>query len=64
MRTPPFTGVRIGSHFNKNAYMHEQTTIEFNVRIADRKNLNWCTPCSAVSLWFVCITVSLQVYLF
>ena len=27
MRTPPFTGVRIGSHLNRNAFMHEQTTI-------------------------------------
>ena len=25
MRTPQFTGVRIGSHLNKNAYMQEQT---------------------------------------
>ena len=44
MCTPSHLGVRIGSHFNKNAYMHEQTTIEFGVRIVDRKNLNWCTP--------------------
>ncbi len=27
MRTPPFTGVRIGSHLNRNAFMHEHTTI-------------------------------------
>ena len=27
MRTPRCDGVRIGSHFNKYAYMHEQTTI-------------------------------------
>ncbi len=46
-------GVRIGSHFNKNAYIHEQTTIEFGVRIVDRKNLNLCTPFSGVSQWFV-----------
>ena len=42
-------GVRIGSHFNKNGYMHEKTTIEFCVRIVGRKNLNWCTPFFAVS---------------
>ena len=35
--------------FNKKAYMHEQTAIEFGVRIVGRKNLNpfLCT----VSLW-------------
>ena len=49
MRTPVNGGVHIGSHFNKNAYMHEQTTIEFGVRIVGKKNLNWCTPFSAVS---------------
>ena len=27
MRTPRCDGVRIGSNFHKNAYMHEQTTI-------------------------------------
>ncbi len=43
-------GVHIGSYFNKNAYMHKQTTREVGVRIVDRKNLNWCTPFSAVSL--------------
>ncbi len=42
------------SNFNKNAYMHDQTTIEIGVRIVDRKNLNWCTPFSAVNL---CATV-------
>ncbi len=42
--------VRIASHFNKNAYMHEQTTIEFGVRIVNRKNLNRCTPFFGVSL--------------
>ncbi len=51
MRTPSHLGVRIGSHFNKNAYMHEKTTIEFGVRIVGRKNLNWCTPFFAVSQW-------------
>ena len=53
MRTPSHIGVRIGSHFNKNAYtsIHEQTTIEFGVRIMGRNNLNWCTPFFAVSLW-------------
>ncbi len=30
MRTPPFTGVRLGSDLNKNAYMHEQITIGFH----------------------------------
>ena len=30
--------------------MHEQTTIEFDLHILDRKNLNWCTPFSAGSL--------------
>ncbi len=48
MRAPRSDGVRIGSHFHKNAYMHEQT-IEFDVRIVGRKNLNWCTPLSGVS---------------
>ncbi len=50
MRTPSHLGERIGSHFNKNAYMHEQTEIEFGVRIVGRKNLNWRTPFFAVSL--------------
>ncbi len=27
MHTPPFTGVRIGSHLNRNAFMHGQITI-------------------------------------
>ncbi len=26
--------------------MHEQTTIEFGVRIVGGKDLNWCTPFS------------------
>ncbi len=51
MRTPVNGGVRIGPHSNKNAYMHEQTTTEVGVCIVDRKNLNLCTPFSAVSLW-------------
>ncbi len=50
MRTPVNGGVPIGSHFNKNTYMHEQTTIEFGVRIVNRKNLNWWKPFSDVSL--------------
>ena len=50
MRTSPKIGVRIGSYFNKNAYMHEQVTIQFGVHIVDRKNLNWCTPFLDVSL--------------
>ncbi len=33
MRTPPPIGVRIVAHFNTNAYMHEQSTMEFGVRI-------------------------------
>ena len=37
-------GVRIGAHFNKNAYMHEQTTIRFGLRISGRKHINRCTP--------------------
>ncbi len=37
MRTPRCDGVRIESHLNKNAYMHEQETIEFGVRIVGRK---------------------------
>ncbi len=49
MRTSPKIGVRIGSYFNKNAYMHEQVTIQFGVHIVDRKNLNWCTPFLDVS---------------
>ncbi len=40
-------GIHIGSHFHKNAYMHEQT-IEFGVRIVGRKNLNGCTPFSGI----------------
>ncbi len=51
MRTPMAGGVRIGAHFNTNAYMHEQTTIGFGVRISGRKYLNWCTPFSDVSQW-------------
>ncbi len=27
VHTPPFTGVSIGSHLNRNAFMHKQTTI-------------------------------------
>ena len=50
MRTPSHLSVRIGSYFNKNAHMHEQTTIEFGVRIVGKKDLNWCTPFFAVSL--------------
>ena len=50
MHTPVNGGVLIGSHFNKNAYMHEQTAIQFGVRLVDRKNLNWCTTFSGVSL--------------
>ncbi len=50
MRTPVNGGVRIGSH--KNAYMHEQITIKFGVRIVGRKNLNWCTPFCGVSLCY------------
>ncbi len=49
MRRPMASGVRIGAHFNTNAYMHEQTTIGFGVRISGRKYLNWCTPFSDVS---------------
>ncbi len=49
MRTLSHLAVRIGSHLNKNAYMHEQTTIEFGVRIVGRENLNWCIPFFAVS---------------
>ncbi len=30
MRTPPFTGVCIGSHLNRTAFMHEQTTISIH----------------------------------
>ncbi len=29
----PTGGVRIVAHFNRNAYMHEQATIGFGVRI-------------------------------
>ena len=52
---PPMAGgVRIGAHFNTNAYtydvyMHEQTTTGFGVCISGRKYLNWCTPFSDVS---------------
>ncbi len=49
MHTPSHLGVRIGSHFNKNAYMHERTTIAFGIRIMGWKNLTcvhpfWCKP--------------------
>ncbi len=38
-------------NFNCTALeMHEQTTIEVDVCIVDKKNLNWCTPFSGVSL--------------
>ncbi len=33
------------------AYVHEETTIGFCVRISGRKYLNWCTPFSDVSQW-------------
>ncbi len=33
MRTPMGGGVRIVAHFNTNAYMHEQSIMEFGVRI-------------------------------
>ncbi len=36
--------LRIQVHFNKNAYMHEQTMIGYGVRIWGRKYLNECTP--------------------
>ncbi len=48
MHTPVNGGVRFESHFHKNAYMYEQSTIEFDVCIVDRKNLNWCTSFSGV----------------
>ena len=48
-------GVRIGAHFNSNAYVHEETTIWFGVRISSRKYLNWCTPFSAVSQWYTLV---------
>ena len=32
MHTPSHFVVHIASHFNKNAYMHEQITIEFGVQ--------------------------------
>ncbi len=28
MRTPPFTGVRIGPNINRNAFMHKQITLD------------------------------------
>ncbi len=49
MCTPMAGCVHIGAHFNTNPYMHEETTIEFGVRINGRKYLNWCTPFSDVS---------------
>ncbi len=48
MRTLPHLSVLVGSYFNENAYMHEQTTIELGGRIVGRKSLNFCTP------FFVC----------
>ncbi len=44
-------GVRIGAHFNSNAYMHEETTTGFGTPISGRKYLNWCTPFSDESQW-------------
>ncbi len=35
----------------QNAYMHEETTIGFGVRIWGRKYLNECTPFSGVRQW-------------
>ncbi len=49
----------IESHFNENSQMHEHTTIEFCVRIMDRKNLNGCTPFPNVSLWLCLPTLVL-----
>ncbi len=46
MRTPPFTGVRIGSPINRNAFMHEQTTIGIHEEEVPKLVYAhfWCKP--------------------
>ncbi len=46
MHTPPFTGVRIGSHLNRNTFMHEQTTIGIHEEEVPKLvyTLFWCKP--------------------
>ena len=46
MRTPRCGGVRIGSHFHKNAYMHEKTTIGIHREKVPKLvyTLFWCKP--------------------
>ncbi len=46
MCTPPFTGVRIGSHLNRNVFMHEQTTIGIHEEEVPKLVyiLFWCKP--------------------
>ncbi len=46
MRTLGFDGVHIGSHFNKNAYMHEQTTIGIHEEEVPKLVYThfWCKP--------------------
>ncbi len=52
MRTPMNDGVRIGSHFHKNANMHEQTTISIHEKDQVHVYLNWCPPFVNVSLYY------------
>ena len=52
MGTPPFTGVhgvRIGIHFNRNAYMHEPTTIGIYEEEVPKLvyTIFWCKPVTA-----------------
>ncbi len=46
MYTPPFTGVRTGSHLNRNAFLLEQTTICIHEAEVPKLvyNLFWCRP--------------------
>ncbi len=46
MRTPKCDGVHIGSHFHKNAYMHELTTIGIHKEEVPKLvyTLFWCKP--------------------
>ncbi len=52
MRTPKCHGVRIGSHFYKNAYMHEQTTIGIHEEEVPKLvyTLFWCKPVNLMSI--------------
>ncbi len=46
MRTPRCDGVHIGSHFHKNVYMHELTTIGIHKEEVPKLvyTIFWCKP--------------------